>query len=1055
MESIPSDSGQFFEDMKVAMEKDLGKQVFAYFLNAFPNSAQYILGPFFSAYPEEVAKVWVMQPRSSPTYFSDFTWASVWESAKPFKGWPTGTPLKSDPTATKEAPSKKASSAAGKPDHSSSADGKFDWYHWFKALEPKLKGHWKKIGIYDTLLLRAGSPFPCDRSLIIAALCFWSSSTNCMRLRFGMMMPNLLDLAAIAGLRPHGEDFSAANLPDGKVGLDFHKSNKNSGSWVKTYLGHGGDPTDPPSINGVSYTEHVAFLVMWLCKFLACPKSGGITKEFQALAEVLADGHQVAMGPIFLAYLYRGLREVTTKPMDYHASGPIWIFQLWLQLYFPELSPTTVCPNDKALLGPPLLNAPRRKHFVEDCFRFFYECQERTREHLSICLDHRFPDYLALDLSSYPTAETKDERHNMWASILISRDLPYGLMVNKGSNYHCGGELYYPAAAGYQLGFIQSIPIPPMDSVNLLSSWRVEFKDAKEVTTLTDFNKDLVKSFSIPIRDPRFGDSNIFIHLWKEMSAGWFSQPCSEIEDRILKHCPCSLAFQQEKEKKKAQAKVDTAEKENPPAKVIERGSLAKSANANSGRGEKRPTAPIQGDSPAENILPSQTFLRPRKVRRNLSPQGSPRPADPPSSSHSVGAVQSATTSSAAPETQPPTLEKGVGAQVMTSVGKDESAEITTTEHPEDVSTGSHEITPMPDDDAHEDVAELTKEDFPHVPNSQAIFGPNLSSADAMATEAEFQPLFAISSGSTLTRLLEAPQSGPTFQADVVESTAITVGHAIVANGVPPTIPTDESAPPEPVLMSTLGAPTLVVDAIPSELQLEIGESSSFVPAEITMDPSAEDGGNLATVPHEEAPLPSPDQPSGDIFDFLDQWDASISSAEASTRLATSSTSTGALPDSGAEAILRSYRDGDLMSWRTKMREASSRPPLRLWRVERFVPHRRPFLEEQRIGQDLEQRITSCGATMWREIEIARQMQQEAADIDEQVRQLQERKAGIVAKVSEIVRSNRPLEAQLRQDAAAAGAYRERKLMIQSTLSAGDTAMESFRAALRTLFPDA
>ncbi|CAL2264999.1 unnamed protein product [Prunus armeniaca] len=597
MESIPSDSGQFFEDMKVAMEKDLGKQ------------------------------------------------ASVWESAKPFKGWPTRIPLKSDPTATKEALSKKASSAAGKPDHSSSADGKFDWYHWFKALEPKLKGYWKKIGIYDTLLLCAGSPFPCDRSLIIAALCFWSSSTNCMRLCFGMMTPNLLDLAAIVDLRPHGEDFSAANLPDGKVGLDFHKSNKNSGSWVKTYLGHGGDPTDPPSINGVSYTEHVAFLVMWLCKFLACPKSGGITKEFQALAEVLADGHQVAMGPIFLAYLYRWLREVTTKPMDYHASSPIWIFQLWLQLYFPELSPTTVCPNDKALLGPPLLNAPRRKHCVEDCFRFFYECQERTREHLSICLDHRFPDYLALDLSSYPTAETKDERHNMWASILISRDLPYGLIVNKGSNYHCGGELYYPAAAGYQLGFIQSIPIPPMDSVNLLSSWRVEFKDAKEVTTLTDFNQDLVKSFSIPIRDPRFGDSNIFIHWWKEMSAGWFSQPCSEIEDRILKHCPCSLAFQQEKEKKKAQAKVDTAEKENPPTKVIERESLAKSANANSGRGKKRPTAPIQG---------------------------SPRPADHPSSSHSIGAVQSATTSSAAPETQPPTLEKGIGAQVMTSVGEDE-----------------------------------------------------------------------------------------------------------------------------------------------------------------------------------------------------------------------------------------------------------------------------------------------------------------------------------------------------------------------------------------------
>ncbi|XP_008227737.1 PREDICTED: uncharacterized protein LOC103327222 [Prunus mume] len=46
-----------------------------------------------------------------------------------------------DPAATKEALSKKASAAARKPDHSSSADGKFDWYHWFKTLELKLKAY--------------------------------------------------------------------------------------------------------------------------------------------------------------------------------------------------------------------------------------------------------------------------------------------------------------------------------------------------------------------------------------------------------------------------------------------------------------------------------------------------------------------------------------------------------------------------------------------------------------------------------------------------------------------------------------------------------------------------------------------------------------------------------------------------------------------------------------------------------------------------------------------------------------------------------------------------
>ncbi|KAI5334364.1 hypothetical protein L3X38_024497 [Prunus dulcis] len=82
--------------------------------------------------------------------------------------------------------------------------------------------------------------------------------------------------------------------------------------------------------------------------------------------------------------------------------------------------------------------------------------------------------------------------------------------------------------------------------------------------------------------------------------------------------------------------------------------------------------------------------------------------------------------------------------------------------------------------------------------------------------------------------------------------------------------------------------------------------------------------------------------------------------------------------------------------------------------VEKFAPRLCPFPEEQRIGKDLEQRITLCSAIMRKEIEIARQMQQKVVDIDEQVRQLQERKARIVAKVSEIVRSNRPLEAQLR-----------------------------------------
>ncbi|CAL8117566.1 unnamed protein product [Prunus armeniaca] len=84
------------------------------------------------------------------------------------------------------------------------------------------------------------------------------------------------------------------------------------------------------------------------------------------------------------------------------------------------------------------------------------------------------------------------------------------------------------------------------------------------------------------------------------------------------------------------------------------------------------------------------------------------------------------------------------------------------------------------------------------------------------------------------------------------------------------------------------------------------------------MNTSTEDGKGLAMLPHDGAPLPFLDQPLGDIFNFLDQWDASISWAKASTHLATSSTMAEAILDSGVEALLWSYKDGDLMSLEDK-----------------------------------------------------------------------------------------------------------------------------------------
>ncbi|KAI5312654.1 hypothetical protein L3X38_041827 [Prunus dulcis] len=61
--------------------------------------------------------------------------------------------------------------------------------------------------------------------------------------------------------------------------------------------------------------------------------------------------------------------------------------------------------------------------------------------------------------------------------------------------------------------------------------------------------------------------------------------------------------------------KADTAEKENPPAKIIEREGSTNPPDANSGRGEKMPNVPSKvGDTPVGNIVPPQLFLQPRKI---------------------------------------------------------------------------------------------------------------------------------------------------------------------------------------------------------------------------------------------------------------------------------------------------------------------------------------------------------------------------------------------------------------------------------------------------------
>ncbi|CAL9019124.1 unnamed protein product [Prunus brigantina] len=97
------------------------------------------------------------------------------------------------------------------------------------------------------------------------------------------------------------------------------------------------DNADDDSISPLGEIEHAAFLLYWLCKFVFCTQANKVTLEFAHLADYLAQGERLALGPFLLGHIYRTLHDVVTDGMKPKHGGPLWAFQFWLQAYFPEL----------------------------------------------------------------------------------------------------------------------------------------------------------------------------------------------------------------------------------------------------------------------------------------------------------------------------------------------------------------------------------------------------------------------------------------------------------------------------------------------------------------------------------------------------------------------------------------------------------------------------------------------------------------------------------------------------------------------------------------------
>ncbi|XP_049407861.1 uncharacterized protein LOC125871313 [Solanum stenotomum] len=346
------------------------------------------------------------------------------------------------------------------------------WIDWVDRVEKAKWEVWKSADIYDAIQL-SKHDIPLDKNLLYAALCYWSISTNSFHFRFGMMGPTVLDIVALTGLRPHGEDVSVP-LGMAKSARDLPEYKK-----IKECLTYCKFLDMSMGAMAVTEEEHISFLVMWLCRYLFCNSSITMIEQCTKLALALSKGRKLALAPFVLSNMYHACTDIVTGGFD-DARGPFWILQLWLQAYFPEHQPLTSDDGNPLTYGHALADGVLRPKTFSQYFLFFNKCSSRTASQFTPFSSRKFgPEWFKRSLDPYFQKLNRTELKDIWASYLIARDLPYSIRVDESSKCKCGVEHYSPNQFARQFGMTQAIPFyqSANDSIR-----REKFRDCIEET---------------------------------------------------------------------------------------------------------------------------------------------------------------------------------------------------------------------------------------------------------------------------------------------------------------------------------------------------------------------------------------------------------------------------------------------------------------------------------------------------------------------------------------------------------------------------------------------
>lgn len=167
-----------------------------------------------------------------------------------------------------------------------------EWKEWYRRISASKQSLWKKMGIAKCLSLSLAD-MPKNESMLSVATYFWSDTLNSFIFGQGPMTPTVLYIKMLTGL----DITSSANPISLKIKSEYKIKTKVGGGWL-------GYATNNMGTGPVTDQEHIAFLNLWLERFVFCGTTCGPTAILQHLAQAIHEKKLIPLGKYLLGAVY-------------------------------------------------------------------------------------------------------------------------------------------------------------------------------------------------------------------------------------------------------------------------------------------------------------------------------------------------------------------------------------------------------------------------------------------------------------------------------------------------------------------------------------------------------------------------------------------------------------------------------------------------------------------------------------------------------------------------------------------------------------------------------